>query len=787
MGVHRRTVPWPRIHEHGTATTRVPGHVIYDALVPEDGVATFHRPFDVPAAWADGAVFLRCDGAYGRAEVYVNGSLAGVHGSGATSFDVDITPFLRPAGNDLAITLTEFTPHAVLDDMSWYAHMSLLGIWRDIFLFSTPKLHLGQLDIDADWDPDRGTGTLVLGADVINLDAAGRSYQLDVTVGDGAGDVLHRSSRRGSIGGAASERQSFADGTAGRPAPWSAEEPRLYDLEVVLSTDGGPTQTYRRRIGFRRVEVRGNQLLVNGAPIRMRGVNRHDSRILKGRALSAEDMREDVRNLRRANVNVIRTSHYPPSPHLLDACDELGMFVFEQPPICFSGGFDDHHWTRTNEAAQLIPYLLEVTAETVARDQGRPSVIVWDLGNESRWGSGFDAQLALVREMDPSRPTTFSFDLNELGPENELVRKPAAERPDIRSYHYPGWDRTWREDLEWLSSYEQPVVLDEYAPLFAPCLRSPGEGYGIAIDPGIRDYWAAGYQPFMEAALQEQGVIGGLIWGGFGEVFAIPLDLTIGQGPWAHLPATDYVRIDDLYPVEPGLFRRGDGDWGIFDAWNRPRPELWHVHKMYSPIARVRRRVRRGGRPARPDAAQPVLASLVRRARGPGDGRPGRGRARRSSARPGETAQLAVRRDPASEAVRVELWHPEGWLVDGWEWPWPGASAPPEAAVLERAEDLELDLSEPGALARHRRRPPLAARLAGVPHPGRRHARTSPFRAPGPTAATSSPPDPTRHARRSSARTGRGPISARIEGRTVVFEYECTYPGPAPSTPRRSA
>ena len=216
----------------------------------------------------------------------------------------------------------------------------------------------------------------------------------------------------------------------------------------------------------------------------IRGVNRHDSRILKGRALSAEDMREDVLNLRRANVNVIRTSHYPPSPHLLDACDELGMFVFEQPPICFSGGFDDHHWTRTNEAAQLIPYLLEVTAETVARDSGRPSIIVWDLGNESRWGSGFDAQLALVRSMDPSRPTIFSFDLNELGPENELVRKPTAERPDIRSYHYPGWDRTWQEDLEWLGSYEQPVVLDEYAPLFAPCLRSPGEGYGIAIDPG---------------------------------------------------------------------------------------------------------------------------------------------------------------------------------------------------------------------------------------------------------------------------------------------------------------
>ena len=96
--------------------------------------------------------------------------------------------------------------------------------------------------------------------------------------------------------------------------------------------------------------------------------------------------------------------------------------------------------------------------------------------------------------------------------ENELVGKPAPERPDIRSYHYPGWDRTWQEDLEWLNSYDQPVVLDEYAPVIAPCLRGPGEGYGLAIDPGIRDYWGAGYQPFMESALRDRGCIGGWIW-----------------------------------------------------------------------------------------------------------------------------------------------------------------------------------------------------------------------------------------------------------------------------------
>ena len=519
----------------GRPVTRVPGHVIYDGLVPDDGVATFHRTFEVPESWSGRAVFLHCDGAYGRAEVNLNGSWAGSHGSGATSFDVELTPFLRPGANELAVTLTEYTPYAVLDDMSWYAHMSLLGIWRDVFLFSTPPLHLGQLDIDADWDPELASGSLALGVDVINLDPDTRTYDLEVTVRGDGGDVVHRSSRHGSVDRSGGAREAFASGPLA-VRPWSAEEPHQYDLEVVIATDGGAAPAYHRRIGFRRVETRANQLLVNGAPIRIRGVNRHDSRILKGRALSAEDMRADVLNLRRANVNVIRTSHYPPSPHLLEVCDEVGMFVFEQPPICFSGGFDDHHWTRTNEDARLIPYLLDVTAETVARDQGH-------LGDrlgprqQSRWG-GLRRPARAGPGDGPEPPDDLSFDLNELGDENELVRKPAEDRPDIRSYHYPGWDRTWQEDLAWLGSYDQPVVLDEYAPLFAPCLRGPGEGYGLAIDPGIRDYWGAGYQPFMEAALQDHGVIGGLIWGGFGEVFAIPLDLTVGEGPWAHLPAS---------------------------------------------------------------------------------------------------------------------------------------------------------------------------------------------------------------------------------------------------------
>src|SRR5262249_51170727 len=156
------------------------------------------------------------------------------------------------------------------------------------------------------------------------------------------------------------------------------------------------------------------------------------------------------------------------------------------------------------------------------------------------------------------------------------------------------------------------------------------------------------------------GVIGGLVWGGFGEVFALPLDLTIGEGPWAHLPVTDYVRTRDQYPSEPGVYRRGDGDWGVFDAWNRPRPGLWHAHQMYSPIAVSTVAFAPDGSRLELDLhnrfSHRTFAGLdVRVAGGALD------QALDPTARPGEAAHLAVRRDAGADAVRVEVWHPEGW------------------------------------------------------------------------------------------------------------------------------
>lgn len=755
------------------AIARVPGHVAFDGLIPDHGVATLRCAIAIPADWTGDAVFARFDGAYGRSEVFLNGQLAGVHAAGATSFDVDLTPFLDVHTNVLTVVLTEYTPHSVLDYMSWYAHTSLLGLWREACLFHVPQVHLGPMDLGADWDLSRRTGMIDIATDVINLTTEPRSYTLELSVSD-AGRLLHRTTLSGQVDGSGSARRQVVLNVPD-VEPWSAEIPRLYDLEIALRSLDRRVASYRRRIGFRHVEVDGNQLLVNGAPIRLIGVNRHDARMRTGRSMRYEDLRHDVLALRQANVNVIRTAHYPADPRLLALCDELGMYVQDQMPICFAAGFDDHHWTRTNDAAHLVPYVLEVTAETVGRDQGHPSVIIWDLANETQWGWGFDRQLALVRQMDPSRPTVFSFDLNQIGDANPLPRKPAAERPDLRTYHYPGWDRSVQEDIDWLKSYDQPVVLDECIPPFQDNARAPLHAELLAIDPGLRDYWVAGVRPFVARAMQDRGCIGGMIWSAVDDQWVLPLDESVGSGNWAHLTKLDYYRVRDIHPPQDGLVFRGEGEWGLLDGWGRPRPELWHVHKLYSPIEIAGANFDATGshlqlRVLNRHAHRP-LETLEVRLRGATAGGQAAGCVRiKAAAGTSGLIELTVASD--AETVEVAFWHPEGWLVDAFSWDVPGRQRDVRPEVRSGAELPRMVLAPGGELR-------LDPWLTAWPRFHLQDANRPLEAVPVPTVEPSrahSTPDGTIRAPFGGV-GWEGELSIRAAGSEIVFDYACTYDG----------
>ena len=274
------------------------------------------------------------------------------------------------------------------------------------------------------------------------------------------------------------------------------------------------------------------------------------------------------------------------------------MYVYDQAPICFAGGFDDHHWTRTNDAAHLVPYLLEVTAETVQRDKGHSSVIIWDLANETQWGWGFDAQLALVREMDPTRPTIFSFDLNQLGDENPLPREarrrtgPTSAPTTTRAGTAAG-----RRTSTGSRSYDQPVVLDECTPAFQDMHTRPHSMPTCSRStPACATTGSPANKPFMAALLKDRGCIGGMIWSAVDDSLRDAARPRHRRGPWAHLTRRDFARAPrHPPPVRSGLCSAAKASGGSSTRWGRPRPELWHLQKMYSPIERRRRDVRRGG------------------------------------------------------------------------------------------------------------------------------------------------------------------------------------------------
>ncbi|HSN12075.1 MAG TPA: glycoside hydrolase family 2 TIM barrel-domain containing protein, partial [Propionibacteriaceae bacterium] len=313
---------------------------------------------------------------------------------------------------EIRISQYSATSYVEDQDMFW-----LSGIFRDIALVARPAGGIDDVAVVADYDPATGHG-------VLDLDVASTGT-VHATL-DGRPVGLGRTD-------------------LGPVEGWTAETPRLYEL--VLSTS---TETVRLRVGFRRVEISDGLLRVNGRPIRFRGVNRHDTDPDHGRTVTAEQIREDLLAMKRANINAVRTSHYPPLPVLLDLADELGLYVVEENDI-ETHAFTLDAWRRnpSDDPAWHDAYL-DRTARMVLRDRHHPSVVMWSLGNEAGPGRNFTAARAWIDEHDSTRPVHYE-------------RDPSYSSSDVFSVMYPELDRLRRMATGEEEPADKPIVLCEYA------------------------------------------------------------------------------------------------------------------------------------------------------------------------------------------------------------------------------------------------------------------------------------------------------------------------------------
>ena len=503
--------------------------------VDSAGFGGYLTTFTFPVVWKGKQVKLRFDGVSSECTVWLNGQEIGTHMGGMTAFELDATPALRAGMNRLALKVRSESLADMLGSLTQYAAHQLGGITRKVTLFTVPDVHISDIRIVTDLDEKYKDADLKVYLAVTNsgkeaeeniaarLSIAGLPVVLDQQIPSLApGETWN----------------GWLTGKVRDPQKWDNEHPHLYTMKIELGTGDRTTEQIEKRFGFREIQIVGNRLLVNGTPVKLRGVCRHEAHPLTGRVMTPELERKDVELYRAANCNFIRTSHYPPCEELLQICDELGMFVEVEAPVCWIGHHANENWkTLDYQDSKYYPYVLQANMETIHFYRNHPSVIFWSMANESYWNKEFAQVEVYVKKADPTRPHTF-HDQAYGGFNNQGSTAPIA------NIHYPGPD-----GYKVAAKSDRPMVYGEY------CHLNVYNRSELVTDPGVRSDWALALSPTWDNMYKTDGVLGGSIWSGIDDIFQMPNGDAVGYGPW-----------------------------GPIDGWRRPKPEYWDMKKIYSPV-----------------------------------------------------------------------------------------------------------------------------------------------------------------------------------------------------------
>ncbi len=438
-------------------------------LVPRDenGISSYVRTFELPAGWAGREVFLHFAGVDSAVQVWVNGHATGYSEGSRTPAEFDITPFLQAGDNLLAARVLRFTDGSYLEDQDMW---NVSGVFRSVFLWSAPSAHIRDFEIEATVAADLASAELTVTGQVASYSLDDANVKLAIELRDAAGAVVFQGeSSSTALAGCGTQELSVST-TVSNPALWSAEQPTLYDLTISLLTDGGDVlEAIPSDVGFRRVEMAGGQLRVNGKAILVRGVNRHEHDPDSWHTVSRESMLQDIKLMKQNNFNAVRTAHYPDGTDWYDLCNHLGLYVMDEANIeshamwqLFSNDLSDKpEWYEAH---------LDRVKRMVERDKNQPSVILWSMGNEAGSGATWGTISDWLHQRDPSRPVAY-----EGGAEGR-IGVPVGDESDINDPMY------WPPDeveayVTGLPAPTRPTILCEYA-------HSMGNG-----DGNFKEYW----------------------------------------------------------------------------------------------------------------------------------------------------------------------------------------------------------------------------------------------------------------------------------------------------------
>ena len=447
-------------------------------------VGTYRRDFEVPAAWGDRDVFLHLGAVKSFCYVWVNGERIGFGKDGKTPLEFNITKHLRPGVNRVGLEVFRWSDGSYLECQDMWR---MSGINRDVYLFSTPKTRIRDFSVTAGLFSGYRHGslsvTVILGSSETepppDLDRpfAIPRYALTMALYDSSGSpspILADTAVY--LPADAEDDTLYFERLLPYPRIWSAETPELYRVVLTLAReDGNPVEAVGCLTGFRTTEVKDGLFLVNGKPVLIKGVNRHEHDPVTGHVVSRERMLQDVKLMKEANINAVRTCHYPDDPYWYELCDRYGLYVIDEANIESHGMGYSPEKTLGNQPPWKAAHL-DRTRRMVERDKNHPCIVIWSLGNEAGYGCNFEATYDWVKQRDRSRPVMY-----------ERAEQGAATDIFCPMYWSP-------RDLEWYGYARQlrPLILCEYA-------HSMGNSTG-----NFRDYWEV-----IEKYPQLQG---GCIW-----------------------------------------------------------------------------------------------------------------------------------------------------------------------------------------------------------------------------------------------------------------------------------
>jgi beta-galactosidase len=510
------------------ADVHVPGEPAMQGFkVQYDKPFVYKKQIEIPKDFAKNLIFIGFDGVYSYARVWVNGNLAASHSGGFTSWKCDITPYVK-AGESAMLTVEVTDKKDDISFASAYAFHPVGGILRDVYLFARPIAHIEKLHIETDLD--KSFSDAILKLDIKVSKGLPENTSLQFRLVDKFGKEVLLPVKKYDI---KTSETAIVEIPVKSPRKWDAEHPNLYTLVTTLVAGGKEIESVSQRIGFREITVAGNLLLVNGKNVMLRGTCRHDVSADYGRCTTSELDEHDVKLIKEANLNFVRTSHYPPSKAFLDFCDEYGLYVEEETAVCFAQGKTE------NDTSYSKQYLSQF-AEMMERDRNHTSIIMWSLGNESFWGINFQKEYEYAKASDLTRPVIFP----NFGGIPDGVRC-----YDINYVHYPTYtgNNIYHAEIRNFFNPDEVILNDEWA--HVPCYITET----LQEEQGARDFWGESMKKIWDNITFSNGA-GGAIWCMVDEYFMLP---------------------DSC---------KGTGEWGWVDIWHRKKPEFWHVKKAHSPI-----------------------------------------------------------------------------------------------------------------------------------------------------------------------------------------------------------